>query len=408
MYFIVVCDSFGIGADPSAGDYGDAGSNTARSASSGIGGEKWLFLERLGLGNAYELTEGDILPSAAPVRYPLAGFGAMKKISPGKDTQTGHWEIAGLIADVHLVQMQPEYPSFGKEITDMLKAETGYDFLGNYAASGTVIIEDLGDEHIRTGKPILYTSADSVMQIAAHVDVIPLEELYRICAGARRVCDKFGIGRVIARPFKDAPEGSQSRFLRTLDRRDFGIELPGESYFTSEFPKYGLSGVAVGKIGDIFNETGFDFSFHDKGNDQCLARMTEIVTRGIPDIPERSVVFINLVDTDTLYGHRRDPAGYGREIMRISRYLEGFCGLMRNTDVLYFTADHGCDPGFSGTDHTREYVPLLVFDKSLVNDDGPVEAPEADARCLGISEGFNWCVKDIIRREKECASNGTV
>ena len=136
--------------------------------------------------------------------------------------------------------------------------------------------------------------------------------------------------------------------------------------------------------------------------------MTEIVTRGIPDIPERSVVFINLVDTDTLYGHRRDPAGYGREIMRISRYLEGFCGLMRNTDVLYFTADHGCDPGFSGTDHTREYVPLLVFDKSLVNDDGPVEAPEADARCLGISEGFNWCVKDIIRREKECASNGTV
>ena len=408
MYFIVVCDSFGIGADPCAREYGDEGSNTARSASLGIGGEKWLFLERLGLGNAYELTAGEILPSAHPVKYPLARYGAMKKLSPGKDTQTGHWEIAGLVADVHLVQMQPEYPSFGKEITDMLKEETGYEFLGNYAASGTVIIEDLGEEHLKTGKPILYTSADSVMQIAAHVDVMPLEELYRICAGARRVCDKFGIGRVIARPFKFAPEGSQSRFLRTLDRRDFSIELPGESYFTSQFPKYGLSGVAVGKIGDIFNETGFGFSYHDKGNDQCLARMTEIVTRNNPEIPERSVVFVNLVDTDTLYGHRRDPSGYGREIMRISRYLEGFCGLMRDTDVLYFTADHGCDPCFKGTDHTREYVPLLVFNKSLVNDDEPSGAPGAEEMCLGISEGFDWCVKDIIRREKEGALNGSV
>ena len=148
-------------------------------------------------------------------------------------------------------------------------------------------------------------------------------------------------------------------------------------------------------------ETGFGFSFHDKGNSQCLDRMTRIVTRQMEDIPENSVVFINLVDTDTLYGHRRDPAGYGREIRRISEYLEGFCGLMRKEDVLYFTADHGCDPCFSGTDHTREYVPVLAFYKAEQNDDRPGEARSAEDNCIGITEGFDWCVKDIVRLEKE-------
>jgi phosphopentomutase len=399
MYFIVVCDSFGIGADGEAHMYGDAGSDTALSASKGIGGEKWSFLERLGLGNAHELTAGTPLPSAKSVRYPLAYFGAMHKSSPGKDTQTGHWEIAGIKTDVNLVQMPPEYPSFSKEITDALKEETGYEFLGNHAASGTVIIEELGAEHIKTGKPIIYTSADSVMQIAAHVDVIPLDELYRICLGARKVCDRYGIGRVIARPFRDAPEGSGSRFARTLDRRDFGIALPGESVFTTSFKDKGIPVVAVGKIGDIFNEQGFILSYHDKGNDQCLRRMTELVNRAGDAVPENSLVFVNLVDTDTLYGHRRDPEGYGREVSRLSRYLEGFCGLMHKNDILYFTADHGCDPGFAGTDHTREYVPLLVYVRSEQNEDAPGKQPDAEARCLGVTEGFDWCVKDILRRE---------
>ncbi len=401
MYFIVVCDSFGIGADTRAGQYGDTGSNTALSASKGGGGGKWLFLERAGLGNAFALVNGYALPSAEPVRYPLAAFGAMQKRSPGKDTQTGHWEIAGMDVNVHLVQMKPEYPSFSDEMMSMLKQETGCDFIGNYAASGTVIIEDLGEEHIRTGKPIIYTSADSVMQIAAHTDIVPLEKLYTICKGARKVCDKYGIGRVIARPFTYARPGSPSRFERTLDRRDFGIALPSKSFFETEFPALGLRSAAVGKIGDLFNETGFNISFHDKGNDQCLNRMTQIVTRRTEGIDENSVIFINLVDTDTLYGHRRDPSGYWKEIARISRYLEGFYGLMHKNDVLYFTADHGCDPCFSGTDHTREYVPLLALEKEDRNDDMPGLMKTAEEKLIGITNGFDWCVKDIVRREKE-------
>ena len=399
MYFLVVCDSFGIGADNEAPAYGDAGSNTALSASRGINGRKWSFLERLGLGNSFKLTVGTELPSADPVRYPLAHWGAMHKVSRGKDTQTGHWEMAGIKSDVDLVQMPPEYPSFSKEIMDALKEETGYSFLGNYAASGTVIIEDLGEEHIRTGKPIIYTSADSVMQIAAHIDIIPLEELYRICAGARRICDRCGIGRVIARPFKNAPEGSQSRFLWTPDRRDVGIALPEGSVFTGSFREKGIPVAAVGKIGDIFNEEGFILSYHDKGNDNCLRRMTEIVTRSGDEIPENALIFVNLVDTDTLYGHRRDPEGYGNEISRISGYLEGFCGLMHNNDILYFTADHGCDPSFGGTDHTREFVPLLAYVKAEQNEDAPGSMETASEKCIGITEGFDWCVNDILERE---------
>ncbi len=404
MYFIVVCDSFGIGADDRAHLYGDEGANTALSASTGINGRKWLFLERLGLGNAFRLVNEKELPSASPVPFPEARFGALRKRAPGKDTQTGHWEIAGMNADISLVQMPPEYPSFGKEITDMLTELTGKEFLGNKAASGTEIIEELGDEHIKTGKPILYTSADSVMQIAAHTSVIPLEKLYDICLKARRVCDIYGIGRVIARPFENAPAGGKNRFARTLDRRDFGIALPAESYFTTEFAKAGLTRVAVGKIGDIFNEEGFDFSYHDKGNTQCLSRMTEIVTGSGDRIPDEAVVFVNLVDTDTLYGHRRDPEGYGREISRISSYLEGFCGLMKPGDVLYFTADHGCDPSFRGTDHTREYVPMLVFEKSVTRSPVSRRAPLGEMD-LGVIDGFDYPSKDIIRRVKEAAAS---
>jgi len=401
MYFIVVCDSFGIGEDDVAGVYGDVGSNTAKSASAGVNGAKWDFLERLGLGNAYCLVNSDTLPSAAPVEYPLGYFGAMRKLAKGKDTQTGHWEIAGMRFNVHLRQMQPEYPSFPPEMMAELEKECGTEFIGNYAASGTVIIEDLGEEHLKTGKPIIYTSADSVLQLAAHTDIWPLDRLYEICRGARKVCDKYGIGRVIARPFTYAPEGSKSKFLRTKDRRDFGIELPAESYFTTVFKELGLTGVAVGKIGDIFLEQGFEYSYHDKGNDECLARMTEIVTRSGDQLPENSVVFINLVDTDTLYGHRRDKPGYGKEVDRVSRYMEGFCGLMREGDVMYFTADHGCDPGFTGTDHTREFVPILVYDRGLYTGGGNSDIARypAAAMDLGITHGYDWPARDIARRE---------
>lgn len=394
MYFIVVIDSFGIGADDRASEYGDSCSYTAMSASSGVKGRRWDFLERLGLGNACAISKGIVPPSCPPAINPLASYGAMRKRGDGKDTQTGHWEIAGMDVHIELKMMPQEYPSFGKEIMDELTALTGREFLGNCAASGTVIIQELGDEHIRTGKPIIYTSADSVMQIAAHTDCIPLDELYDICIKARKVCDKYGIGRVIARPFTGPCKG---QYTRTLDRRDFSIQLPATSYLNNEFVKAGIKTVGVGKIGDIFNEEGLFLSFHDKGNDACLKRMTDIVTRGkeYSTVPENSVIFINLVDTDTLYGHRRDPEGYGKEIDRLSKYLEGFTGLMKEGDVLYITADHGCDPSFRGTDHTREFVPMLVFEKGLQGKPGIHKSGEN----LGIIEGFDFAVKDILRRE---------
>ena len=351
---ILVIDSFGIGELPDAGQYGDEGSNTALHICRRIEGEKWPTLRRFGLGNA-SLLLGNSLPGCEAVAHPEASWGVMAERSPGKDTTTGHWEIAGIILDTPFHVFPAGPPSFPAELLDAFVRRIGRGVLGNRAASGTQIIAELGEEHLRTGKPIVYTSGDSVFQIAAHEEVIPVDELYRICTVVRELCDPYQVGRVIARPF----EGGPGSFVRTNRRRDFSIALPGQTML-DHLSGQGVRTIAVGKIGDIFNEQGIAESHHDKGNRACLDRTLALLERASSG-PE--LIFVNLVDTDMIYGHRRDVEGYYRAVAEIDSALPAVVGAMEEGDLLLLTADHGCDPTFRGTDHTREHVPLLAFRK---------------------------------------------
>ena len=356
---ILVIDSFGIGELPDAGEYGDEGANTALHICESVSGEKWPSLKKLGLGNASSLL-GNILPGVSPSVNPDALYGVMKEKSPGKDTTTGHWEIAGIVLEKAFRTFPFEYPSFPDELTQRFLKEVYPGFLGNIAASGTQIIQELGEEHIRTGNPIIYTSSDSVLQIAAHEDIIPVEELYKMCMKSRAICDSFMVGRVIARPFTgNAEEG----FARTDRRRDFSIPLPGKS-FLDILAENGVKTVAVGKIGDIFNEQGISESYHDKGNPDCIKRTISILNA---NSTEDRLIFVNLVDTDMKYGHRRDVKGYFNAVAEIDSSLEVILSLLVPGDMLIITADHGCDPSFRGTDHTREYVPVLVYVKGITD-----------------------------------------
>jgi phosphopentomutase len=352
--FVLVIDSFGIGALPDAADYGDEGANTALSICRAFPQAKWQTLGDLGLGNAAALI-GVELPGCPAREQPLGYFGIMKEKSPGKDTTTGHWEMAGLEMSRPFHTFPPAYPSFPRELLKPFCEETDRQVIGNKAASGTEIIQELGEEHQKTGALICYTSADSVFQIAAHEQTVPVEELYRYCEIARQLCNPLMVGRVIARPF----EGPPGNYTRTSRRRDFSLPLPEDSLI-DYLHKNGVICTGVGKIGDIFNESGLDRSFHDKGNPACLDRVEEILKT-----PERQkeFVFVNLVDTDMTYGHRRDIKGYGDSVEATSVRLPGIMAALEPGDVLIITADHGCDPGFKGTDHTREYVPLLVYQK---------------------------------------------
>jgi phosphopentomutase len=351
---LIVIDSFGIGSAPDAEEYGDEGANTAVHIAESVGGARWPTLKRYGLGNAAALL-GKEMPGCEPVDEPTAIFGVMAQKSPGKDTTTGHWELAGIELDRPFGTFPPEPPSFPEELVSKFEAETGRKILGNKAASGTVIIEELGREHIRTGNPICYTSADSVFQIAAHEEVIPPEELYRMCETARRLCDAYYVARIIARPFVGEP-GS---FTRTSGRRDFSLPLPGPSIL-DHLQVCGVITAGVGKIGDIFNEQGLTVSHHDKGNEACIDRVESLLAEesGGPRF-----VFVNLVDTDMIYGHRRDPKGYHDSVMQTDMRLNEILKLLGEGDLLIVTADHGCDPTFEGTDHTREFVPLLAVRK---------------------------------------------
>ncbi len=365
---VLVIDSFGIGYMPDAEKYGDSGANTALHICETVGGAKWHTLQKMGFGNASMLL-GNELPGCGAVKTPSASFGIMKEKSPGKDTTTGHWEIAGLELTKPFTVFPPEYPSFPEKLVRDFTEKTGRGILGNKAASGTVIIEDLGAEHIKTGKPIVYTSGDSVFQIAAHEDVIPVAELYTMCQTARDLCDEYQVGRVIARPFIGEP----GNFTRTGGRKDFSIAYRGESLF--DFLQHrGVHTVGVGKIGDIFSEKGIDDSYHDKGNPACMAR-TETLLR--EKAAGREFIFINYVDTDMNYGHRRDPKGYHDAVQAVDEHLARVIGFLEKDDLLIVTADHGCDPTFKGTDHTREYVPLLVYRKG------------APGKSLGIRNQFS-------------------
>lgn len=371
---ILVIDSFGIGALPDAREYGDEGSNTALHIAEGVGGANWPRLRKLGLGNAAKLLGHD-LPGCEAVENPMGAFGVMAEKSPGKDTTTGHWELAGLLLEKAFHVFPGEYPSFPPELEKAFSQAVGRPILGNKAASGTAIIQELGAEHMKSGAPICYTSADSVFQIAAHEEIIPVEELYDMCRTARRLCDPYMVGRVIARPFIGSAEEG---FTRTSRRQDFSIALPEPSILT-HLQKDGVKTIGVGKIGDIFNEEGLSESHHDKGNPACLDRTLELLKQ---PTGKRELIFVNLVDTDMIYGHRRDIQGYHDAVAAVDKALEAVMGNLQEGDLLIITADHGCDPGFKGTDHTREYVPLLAYRKGLTENQSAAELN------LGIRSSF--------------------
>lgn len=343
---LIVLDSVGIGELPDAKEYKDQGSNTLSNIIKTLGFIALPNLEAMGLG----LIQG--VEGLMKIKDPIASYGRMAEASKGKDTSTGHWEIAGLIIDKPF----PTYPGgFPKHIMDSFKKQTGLDYLGNKAASGTEIIMELAEEHIKTGKPIIYTSADSVFQIAAHEDVIPVDRLYEICRIARNIADKYNIGRVIARPFT----GSKGSFKRTERRRDFSLAPAGETVLDRLKAK-GLPTIGIGKIGDIFSHRGLTQEIHTKNNmdgiDKTIDAMRQI---------REGLIFINLVDFDMLYGHRNDTAGYAKALEEVDGRMPEIFNCLTDSDMLIITADHGCDPTTASTDHSREHVPLLVYGRKL-------------------------------------------
>jgi phosphopentomutase len=276
-------------------------------------------------------------------------YGRMAEASAGKDSTTGHWEVAGLITE----QPQATFTDTGfpDDLVAPIEAESGYEFIGNYAASGTTIIDDLGPEHVRTGKPILYTSADSVFQIAAHTEVIALDDLYQLCEIARKHCDRYRIGRVIARPFVGEP----GNFHRTYDRRDFSL-APGGPTLLDHAKEAGMAVLGIGKIEDLFAGRGLTAAIHTEGDQDGLDRTVS----ALEERPEAGIIFTNLVDLDMVYGHRENPEGYAAGLKLIDSYLPALLGGLGPEDLLFFSADHGNDPTDGSTDHTREFVPLLV------------------------------------------------
>ncbi|MBQ4327754.1 MAG: phosphopentomutase [Clostridia bacterium] len=344
--FLIVLDSFGIGEAPDAAAFGDKGANTLKSISRS---EHFSVpnMRRLGLFNI------DGLESMGAGPCPLAAHGKMQEKSMGKDTTIGHWEIAGIVSPDPL----PTYPNgFPAEILDKFTKATGRRVLCNKPYSGTDVIRDYGEEHLKTGDLIVYTSADSVFQIAAHEDLVPVEQLYEYCRAARKIlCGKHGVGRVIARPFI----GQIGSFTRTANRRDFSIE-PTDKTLLDAVKSAGKDVIAVGKITDIFAGKGVTETIITHGNTEGMQISLDMAERDFDGL-----CFINLVDFDMVYGHRNDIDGYAKAISEFDRWLPTFLGKMGEDDALIITADHGCDPGDVSTDHTREYTPLLLFGKGI-------------------------------------------
>ena len=344
---IIVLDSVGIGALPDAANFGDAGSNTLVNIKKARPETSLPNLCSLGLGNI----QGEEVELLGKTDAPKGAFGKMGEMSIGKDTTTGHWEIAGIITK----EPFPTYTEngFPKEVIDAFEEAIGTKCIGNYAASGTVIIQDLGPEHVKTGYPIVYTSADSVFQIAAHEDVISVEKLYEICEKARKILTgKHGVARVIARPFiGNAEEG----FTRTKNRKDFSLEPTGVTILDLAKEK-GMEVVAVGKIEDIFEHRGMTKADHTTNNADGIEKTIQFMKESFAGI-----LFTNLVDTDMIFGHRNDVEGYASALEYFDAKLPEILSLMKEEDILFITADHGCDPTTDSTDHSREYVPVLVY-----------------------------------------------
>ncbi len=344
--FWIVLDSFGVGELPDAARFGDAGSNTL-AACAATGELHIPNMIKIGLGN---IDGVDCIEKAAA---PAGAFARLNEVSMGKDTTTGHWELAGLTSR----RAFPTYPDgFPQEVLDTFTAATGLEVLCNKPYSGTKVILDYGREHEATGKPIVYTSADSVFQIAAHEDVIPVEELYEICRKARAVLTgKHAVGRVIARPFA----GTYPDYYRTSNRHDFSLVPPSDTAL-DVLKDRGFATIGVGKIYDIFAGKGVSETYRTGPNKIGMERTSELQNKDFTGL-----CFVNLVDFDMVYGHRNDAPGYARALSEFDEWLGGFMQNMQPDDVLMITADHGCDPSTPSTDHSREYIPLLVYGSEI-------------------------------------------
>lgn len=361
--FLTVLDSFGIGNAPDAEKFGDFGANTLMSISKS---NKFNIsnLKKLGLFNI----DGINLDNAA---LPIGQYGALVEVSAGKDTTIGHFEIAGIISKCPL----PTYPNgFPKEIIEEFENQTGRKVICNKTYSGTQVIADYGEEHLKTGALIVYTSADSVFQIAAHTDIVPVETLYEYCKAARNILvGEHAVGRVIARPFT-----GKYPFVRTAERRDFSIEPP-ENTMLDLLKENNFDVVSVGKIADIFANRGITEKYYSHSNQEGMNKTFELLRKDF-----NGICFTNLVDFDMKYGHRRDTDGYANAVSEFDKWLNTFIPNMSGNDLLIITADHGCDPNYKGTDHTREKVPLLIYSKEI--------APKN----LGTINGYNYISKLIL------------
>jgi len=341
---VIVLDGVGIGEAPDAAAYGDTGSNSLANTARVVGGLKVPNMQALGLGNI------SIIPGVLPQGITSGAYGKMQELSAGKDSVTGHWELMG----IHTKQPFPTYPDgFPPEVIQRFTELTGLEVLGNKAASGTEIIRELGEEHVRTGKPIVYTSADSVFQIAAHEEVIPLPELYRICEISRQMLTgEHAVGRVIARPFLGQ---SADTFQRTEHRRDYPL-LPETPTMLDRAIEAGYQVCATGKIDDLFGHRGVSKTHHTVDNTESVEGLLRFLEEDFTGI-----IMSNLIEFDMIYGHRNDPAGYARKLEEFDAYIPRIQALMRPTDVAMIVADHGVDPTTLSAAHSREYIPLLVF-----------------------------------------------
>lgn len=364
---LIVIDGFGVGKEPQSESYGDFDVNTYKHIVEKTN-LKLPNLFKLGLDNIDGL---DLKKNESP----MASFGKMQELSKGKDTTTGHWEIAGIVSEKGF----PTFPNgFPNELIDQLEKTIGTKVLCCKPYSGTEVIKDYGEEHLRTGFPIVYTSADSVMQIACHCDVIPTEILYMFCKLARKICKgEYAVSRIIARPFATV----DGKFVRTKDRRDFSLSPPNN--LLDRMCDENFDVIGIGKIEDIFNFRGLTESYHTQNNRAGLIKIQDIMQKNIDGL-----IFANLVDTDMLYGHRNDTDGYKSALLAIDEELPKIIDLLSDEDYLIITSDHGCDPTDTSTDHSREYVPLLIYNKN----ERPVN--------LGTIKGFNYVSNFISEKFK--------
>ncbi len=373
--FLVVMDSVGCGTAPLSHLYGDDGANTIAHISTSTGGIHLPTMEKFGYGNLTEIM--GVSPNSNPIAY----YAKSDELSTGKDTMTGHWEMMG----VHTTKPFKTFTDTGfpQELIDLLEEKTGHKIIGNKAASGTEILKELGEEHIKTGAMIVYTSADSVLQIACHEKYFGLEELYRCCHIAREICmdERYRVGRIIARPFLGE---TAETFKRTSNRHDYALS-PSHKTTLDSLKEAGYDVISIGKINDIFNTCGITEAHKSVSNHNGMELLEMVAKKDF-----KGLCFSNLVDFDALYGHRRDPIGYKQALEEFDQDLNHFLPLMKKDDLLMVTADHGNDPTWTGTDHTREYVPFLIYSPSLKGGNLGVRKTFAD---LGQTIADNFKVK---------------